>query len=187
MQTYKEYPIRCKSCNEQIACFSKRYEQLVRKYTTKAGVTGSLAIEQALNEMKILEPCCRMAFMNPITVFFNVEDRGLIEGTRDIDILIPNRKKILPKVNLKANLLEYNKTTSSSSTTIEDRLRIISEEELQQREEDEAGATLSTEFVYPTVVGIPTINPIFGIGDDFVSAGTANRVKVLNGRTYLAR
>lgn len=184
MRTYKEYPIRCKDCNEQIACFSKRYEQLVRKYTTSAGVNGSFAIEKALNEMKIMEPCSRMSFMNPTTVFFNVEDRGLIEGTKDVDILIPSQKKLLPKVNLKANLLEYDKVIGSST---ENRLKPFSEEELQQREEEETGDALLTEFIYPTIVGIPTINPIFGVENDFVSAGTNNRVRVLNGRTYLAR
>lgn len=189
MRTYKEYPIRCKDCNEQIACFSEKYEQLVRKYTTNLGVTGSSAIEKALNELKIMEPCSRIAFMNPTTVFFDVEDRQLIEGLRDTDVLIPPPRKKIFATKPAPLSIEYETTTTAISTasSIEDRLKIIPDEELRNRELSLIGDSLKQEFIYPTVVGIPTINPILGVDDEVVGVGIDNKVRILNGRTYLAR
>jgi len=76
METYKEYPIRCKTCNEQIACFAEEYENLV---------DSGLTIEETLNTMDIMHPCSRQAFMNPVTVNFNMENREVIEGFKTVD------------------------------------------------------------------------------------------------------
>ena len=73
MSTYREYPIRCKSCNEQIACHSLRFEELV---------LGGQSIEDALNLMGITDYCSRQAFMNPTMVTFNMENRQVIEGQK---------------------------------------------------------------------------------------------------------
>lgn len=184
MRTYKEYPIRCKVCNEQIACFAEEYERLVRKYNTKNDVTKSLAIEKALNELGIMDPCSRIAFMNPITVFLNVEDRDLIEGTKDTDFIGNKRtRKALPATR---DIFEKT-TTSISTTSIEDRLKITSSNILQERENELAGDLLEQEFKYPTIVGTPTINPILGIENEIVNVGGKHQIRVLNGRTYLAQ
>ncbi len=73
----KEYPIRCKSCNEQLACYSEEYEILAREY----------GYEQALNILQIMEPCSRYNMMNPMMILNIKENRNLIEGLEDIDMI----------------------------------------------------------------------------------------------------
>lgn len=76
MESYKEYPIRCKTCNEQIACFASLYENHINSGAT---------IEDTLNMMDIMNPCSRQAFMNPSTVNFNMENRKIIEGFETVE------------------------------------------------------------------------------------------------------
>lgn len=76
METYREYTIRCKSCNEQIACFSLDYEAMLE--------AGS-SVEEALNNLGIYNPCSRAAMMNPTIVSFNMENREVIEGFKSVD------------------------------------------------------------------------------------------------------
>jgi len=76
METYKEYPIRCKTCNEQIACFSADYEILL-----DSGYT----FEAALDELGITEYCSRIAMMTPTIVAFNMENREVIEGFKNVE------------------------------------------------------------------------------------------------------
>ena len=73
----REYPIRCKSCNEQLACYSEEYEELAREYGN----------EQALNMLEIMEPCSRYNMMNPMMTLTIKENRNLIEGLEDIDAI----------------------------------------------------------------------------------------------------
>ena len=73
----REYPIRCKSCNEQLACYSEKYELLARAY----------GYEQALNMLGIMEPCSRYNMMNPVMILNIKENRNLIEGLEDIDVI----------------------------------------------------------------------------------------------------
>lgn len=73
MESYREYPIRCKTCNEQIACFSYLYEDLLS--------TGR-SVEEALNDLGIMACCSRIAMLNPTIVSFNMENREVIEGFR---------------------------------------------------------------------------------------------------------
>lgn len=76
METYKEYPIRCKTCNEQIACFSDNYEILI---------DSGYSIEEALDELSITAPCSRITMMAPTIVAFNMENREVIEGFKSVD------------------------------------------------------------------------------------------------------
>lgn len=87
MNSYREYPIRCKSCNEQLACYSDEYENLVREYAEGGNVTEKHAIEKALNKLGIMSPCSRINMMNPIIITFNNENRELIEGLRNVDTI----------------------------------------------------------------------------------------------------
>lgn len=80
MEFYFEYPIRCKSCNEQIACFSEEFNSMV-----KSGIKP----EEALNILGIKNYCSRLAFLSPTRVLFNMENRRLIEGLEPIS---PNSK-----------------------------------------------------------------------------------------------
>ena len=74
---HREYPIRCKSCNEQLACYSEEYEDLAREY----------GYEKALNMLNIMEPCSRYNMMNPVMILNIKENRNLIEGLKDIDVI----------------------------------------------------------------------------------------------------
>jgi len=75
MDTYKEYSIRCKSCNEQIACFASDFEDLV-----SAGLTK----EEALNQLGIMAYCSRISFTDPTIVSFDMENRQVIEGFKSV-------------------------------------------------------------------------------------------------------
>lgn len=76
MENYREYPIRCKSCGGQIACYTHAFElALTQNYTSEA----------ALNELGLTDYCCRMAMLNPVMVAFNMENRQVIEGFKSID------------------------------------------------------------------------------------------------------
>lgn len=74
--SYREYPIRCKSCNQQIACLSKDYESMVQ---------GGTSIEDALDALGLIDGCSRSAMMNPPIVPFNVESREAIEGYKAVN------------------------------------------------------------------------------------------------------
>lgn len=76
MDTYKECVIRCKSSNDQIACYAKTYEDLL---------SAGTSVEEALNLLGIMNPCCRIAMMNPTIVAFNMENREVIEGFKSVE------------------------------------------------------------------------------------------------------
>lgn len=76
MESYKEYLIRCKTCGWPIARDSIPYNQLL--------VTG-LSPKDAADALGIDEWCCRSALQNPTNVAFNMENRGVIEGTVNIN------------------------------------------------------------------------------------------------------
>lgn len=82
---HREYPIRCKSSNDQLACYSEEYERLVEEFSIEFGT--EFAIEKALNKLGIMEPCCRDNMMNPTMILNIKENRSLIEGIKDIDVL----------------------------------------------------------------------------------------------------
>ena len=76
MEYFKEYPIRCKTCNEQLACYSADFEQYLANGST---------IEEALNYIGIMNPCSRIAMANPTIVSFNMENREVIEGFKSVE------------------------------------------------------------------------------------------------------
>lgn len=76
MDSYKEYPIRCKTCNAPIACFSYEYERLVYQI----GMTP----EQALNQLAIMHDLCRLSMLYPTIVPFNMENREVINGFKSV-------------------------------------------------------------------------------------------------------
>lgn len=103
MQSYKEYPIRCKTCGEPIAPFAGQYEALLENIVEEDRIAQIEAVdgplvgtltqplneiniaEKALNRLGITEWCSRIAMMNPTIVTFNMENRAVIEGTENID------------------------------------------------------------------------------------------------------
>ena len=81
MYSYREYPIRCESCGEQLACYAEEYENLVESFSSQ----GDSAEERALNILGIMEPCSRINMINPVIRIYNKENRNLIEGSKIIE------------------------------------------------------------------------------------------------------
>lgn len=65
--------MKCKTCNSQVACFSAQYER---------SLSNGYSIEEALNDLQIMNVCCRAAMKNPTIVTFEMGNREVIEGTK---------------------------------------------------------------------------------------------------------
>lgn len=76
METYEEYSVRCKTCNEPIAHLAPLYKTLL---------ADGMTIEEALNELDIMNYCSRESMMNPTKVPFNMENRAVVEGFKTVD------------------------------------------------------------------------------------------------------
>jgi len=237
---HREYPIRCKSCNEQLACYSEKYEELSKDYD----------YETALNMLGIMEPCSRYNMMNPTMILSIRENRNLIEGLEDIDVTnkfsgelsfrtcidkitnvdytqaekpveskseVTSITSLLPSIVKKQQqqkqsaLISSTKPAVTKSTfkvsnqiTTSKTITMSLAKQLEQKESKQPIKELSTkvteedkaidiidevhgpvEFIYPTVVGIPTINS----SDENVKIHIGGKyyVDVLSGRTYLCR
>jgi DNA-directed RNA polymerase subunit N (RpoN/RPB10) len=78
MSSYVEYPIKCITCNEPLAYLAGKYESLLREGNT---------IEEALNMLGITAYCSRISMMNPTFVPYNMENRKVIEGTANVELV----------------------------------------------------------------------------------------------------
>lgn len=76
MLKYREYPVRCPNCNEQLACYSNEYENMVNNDISK---------EDALNNLNIRNYCSRIAMLNPNIITYDMENRKVIEGIKNVD------------------------------------------------------------------------------------------------------
>jgi DNA-directed RNA polymerase subunit N (RpoN/RPB10) len=181
MEYYKEYSIRCKSCNEQIACFVPDFESL-----KSTGMTE----EEALNEIGITETCSRIAFIHPTYVFHNMENRELIEGFKTVDNIEtsnPNNSSFLQpyfnpclddsKININEKIEEN--TTFSLVKSLKSKIKPLIENRELVEDKNET-------FKYPTLVGFSEINYNPLIGDEFMDVGSMKKSKIINGRTYYA-
>ena len=165
--SYKEYFIRCPSCNEQIACFSGDYLTLL---------DGGSSIEDALNSLGIMNPCSRIAMMNPVTVFFHVDEREVIDGTRlpsvpsEYEAPLPIRPAS-PRAG-RSGLNSFVQMSLDAPIPIGEGVKLTIK--------NEGG------FTVPEVVGMSNINTDVTIPDQMVAVGNGMFTRVLNGRTYLA-
>lgn len=216
MNSYRAYPIRCKTCNNQIACYAMDYENLIRNVFAKdSDINKTHAIEKSLNQLGLMSSCCRISMMNPTIETFNMENRELIEGIRHVDTIGSN--KIVPRIPITPVLATSEAKSSSINTS-----RILSSGMSISRKGRQIGGMvkptstivvksaspitkvedlvldsstpenlidLSTpkNFEYPTQVGIPCINDTPEIYEPSVNAGNNYKVSILNGRTYLCR
>ena len=112
----KEYPIRCKSCNEQLACYAEEYEILAKEFDP----------EKALNILQIMEPCSRLNMMNPMIILNIKENRNLIEGLEDIDVIDKFSE------NLSFQKCEYRSANSNYNLS-KKKQEIKSEKDLTQK------------------------------------------------------
>lgn len=118
MYSYREYHIKCKSCNEQLACYSEEYESLVKEHSSH---------EKALNILGIMEPCSRYNMMNPTIKLFNKENRQLIEGIKGIEEVDKNYDRFkFQGCNLNVNNeITIEKTIEKISTPVNTSTRTI--------------------------------------------------------------
>ena len=232
MEYYNEYPIRCKSCNEQLSCYSTDFE---------AYLDAGNSIEEALNYLNIMNPCSRIAMANPTIVSFNMENREVIEGFKSVDAADESEahnestsqpvfssclgntapiQSVKPVINfLPSNLsptisptqpqplvrplktgiqtISLMKASPNSPgpvipqiipTTVQP---IIHGIEFNNETPIGVGIPVSIQepkkFEEPTLVGIPIINHDPTIAQPTIFVGHDKFVRVLNGRTYLAR
>ena len=189
MDFYKEYPIRCKTCGAQLACFAADYELSLER---------GESIENALNDLNIDDYCCRQSMMNPPIVTYNMENREVIEGFKSVEAVdeteiqkestsepmfsscigqtgltsVPRllfRREENPFIKNHPKIPELGLDATSISTSIPIDL------------------PPSDKFILPTIVGTPTINPNILVAPVNVYVGAQKTAEVLNGRTYFAR
>jgi DNA-directed RNA polymerase subunit N (RpoN/RPB10) len=171
MNYYREYPIRCKTCNEQIACFSFAYEELVAR---------GYSLAKALDEIGITNYCSRISMMNPVIVTYNMERRDLIEG-------------VIPGVGITTETIQKAPQStgmriSTQKTNVKMRADI---KPLAPTTPSSVAISIGVEdqpatFTEPIRAGIPTIN-----GDtknlEVVDVGAGKKTEILKGQTFLAR
>jgi DNA-directed RNA polymerase subunit N (RpoN/RPB10) len=201
---YKEYPILCPSCGEPLACYSKEYERLVY---------NGFTIEDALNELHLMNPCTRAYMMDPTVVKFNIQNTSVIEGRKlptQVDIMqekeistinpvfltcIPDTKNILNVE--KENLSLFDKDSESST---EEEIIITKTKKKKEKgivlddlnTDLDAGGILLEEgkksfLLYPTLPGVPVINSSPYIKEKTEYVGDGKYLTILSGRTYIAR
>jgi len=109
MSYYKEYPIRCISCNELLGCYSDLFEELLENNYTP---------EDALNELNIFNYCSRINMLNPTLVSFNMENREVIEGLKDVkNVDIPDPLNFNLKPAVFTSCIGDKKTLIANKTT----------------------------------------------------------------------
>jgi len=190
MDSYREYLIRCYTCGSQIACFSKMFELLSQNDT----------IENALKNTGINNYCCRSLMMNPTIVTFNMENRELIEGFKNIeDVDEADSKNESTSNPIFSYCLNQGTATRSSipmRSIIEfeetDTHPVIPDLEMSSTKEENLeriplNPMMSDKFEEPILVGFPTINHNILKELDKVYVGAKKYSQILNGRTYFAR
>lgn len=210
MEFYKEYPIRCKTCGGQIACFAPDYEQLLSAGDSR---------EAALTRVGLEPYCCRAAMLNPPIVTFDMENREVIEGfinadtaletdpywvstgnpifthcISDMQYSIPGG--FVPKLTPSAPPPIASRTSTSNALSS---VGLTVAEPPQYKhsiipglepKEPKAGIPLNLPitpdtFVEPTIPGVPVINPVYPL--ERIKVGAGKEIQKLTGRSYLAR
>lgn len=182
MDSYDEYPIRCKTCNEQLACHAETFLGLI--------ATG-MSKEEALNNLNIINWCSRISMLSPTKVMFDMENRSVIDGTVSVDQAnFPDTKRGL------VGTLDYVPCYSNKKTVSKLLEKVKPNDELviaHPRAMPAMGQGISIEqdikrdFVEPTVPGVPVNNSVNNITPVYINVGAGKSTKVLNGRTYLAQ
>ena len=186
MDFYLEYPIRCKTCNDQIACFSYEYEQYLN---------SGYSVQQALDQLGITNYCCRISMKDPVEVTFNMENREVIEGLKkieeadDMGFRSPNDSE----VGFGACISEKKvQETKKPIKPLLKGIQPVAPVDLTNVAPIGEGIEItipseSDKFNLPVNVGISTINRTSLGRPETRPVGTGKESQVLSGRTYLAR
>ena len=191
MNFYYQYPIRCPSCNEHIACLSRYFINLVENGTPT---------EDALNEIGLYKWCSRIAMLNPSPVFFNMENIDVIEGLASVehsDELLYMKSEYKP-VKTEGTLVDGEEVfeflaaqgKAPRKKALEKQLKFSRGEEVELDIYEGIPVSEPIEgggFIEPTIIGIPTINNARNDELIIVPVGDRKTTIFLKGRTYLAR
>jgi DNA-directed RNA polymerase subunit N (RpoN/RPB10) len=199
MESYREYPIRCKTCNAQISRYSDAFEQLVTGFAGQPN-----PVEQALNELGITNYCCRIALMTPTIVQFDMENRELIEGFINVDIAEPDARPtrggqmtFATCINPKTDAARQGPAGSAvagpvTSQPVASAIQPLAVPKLAGLAPLQIGVvplpegSVPKEFIEPTMVGVSVINKS-NIPQTIIPVGAGKQVSLLSGRTFLAR
>jgi DNA-directed RNA polymerase subunit N (RpoN/RPB10) len=179
------YPIRCKSCNNPLAQLEKSYKELIKHNYSR---------EEALRELGVVNLCCMMAMQNPTIIFFDVENRSVIEGIKDFDStsLRENKSSAPFTANMKVNANAREKgSVVNKKSFVEGGILASGLKPLgEKNDESEAivvdNVSYDNAFKAPSIIGFPTINDT-GEPLLYIDVGSGYTTRVLSGRTYLAR
>ena len=182
METYNEYPIRCKTCNEQIAARSYEFVELLN---------SGYSIENALNLMEIFNYCSRIALITPTIVAFNMEQRDLIEGRTGSEVFHNDIMKFDTCSDTSIMADQGAKFAPIARKPVVKKPLSVPSPKVLRPEPEELGIELEVtevvKFKIPISVGIPSINTDSTIQSQSVYVGAGKNIEIINGRTYLAR
>lgn len=204
MNIIKEYPIKCHTCNEQIACYSYDYETFLE---------SGYSVEDALNTLGIKRECSRIAMMFPVMRTFDISNRQVVEGLKTVDLIIdddePNESSkrqgiyssclntTLQQSTFVNPLQQSTFVNPLQQSTFVNPLQNTFINPLQQNVNSLSTQleninlsptlpTINTKFDPPTVPGIPAINYNGTVQPEKIFVGAGKYVEILNSRSYLA-
>jgi DNA-directed RNA polymerase subunit N (RpoN/RPB10) len=209
MRSYRNYPIKCKTCGEPIAALAQQYESMV---------TQGLSIEEALNTLGIMNPCTRINMMDSPTLQFDLQDNQVVEGLKDVQSKEVYNYDRDAKITVSECLNRYMKETMEQTIgnqgveaeisvrrqvrpamltrgqiptravkEQEERAKLEKLEKLALTAEELGEAIPLTEEVEPTVIGVPVIAKVDTVYQPDMVVGPNLSVKVLAGRIFLCR
>lgn len=152
-----KYPIKCGDCNDLVDCYVDDFLELVAKGLTKA---------EALDNMGIFRPCTRIRFFNPSKIPLMMENRKVIEGLLEVNPMLEPDKEVTESEGVNLGIVIKAPRLLEPDMFIED---------------------LESEYEYPTIIGIPTVNR-----QDFPDSkymrycGAGKYSQILSGCKYLA-
>ena len=183
MNFFIMYPVRCETCNKELAYLQDDLEQLL---------AIDPSVEKALNNLGVMRYCCRTNLMNPTSVFYDMENTDVVNGTRNVKeftnlanptitpIQIRQPISILQNLpSLGSSILHKSTIPSLSGTPVGTPVAIPI---------DESRLRNTSNFDIPQYVGVPTINPSKLTNPEVLSVGENNKIMtipILTGRTYI--
>lgn len=98
---YDIHSVMCRTCGSLISCYVSIYKSLLDQGFT---------IENALNQMNVVNMCCRTCFMSPPKAFFNMIDNDKVRGIESDSIEEPKKVKLNitnQKITIKKSLPKW--------------------------------------------------------------------------------